>query len=72
MSANKMTLQDVFTLPDNGRNIALWNGGNSKWDVMIDKENQPPDWDESVEKFLQFGKRYMVTLTVEELDVPDC
>ena len=64
MSKN-LTLSDEFTLYED----AKWKEeGLTRWEVLMDDERNPCAWGDDLEGFLQYGKKYKITITVEEIE----
>ena len=66
---NRITFSDNFTLYDDASNHKKLKV-MSKWEAMLDDERNDPvnDFSEEVEKFMEFGKTYEVTITFEEVN----
>lgn len=62
-----LTLVDHHTLHTDQRRVIEF--GDAKWDTMIFDERDGPknNWVDPIEAFLEFGKRYKVTMILEEI-----
>lgn len=61
---NKVEMSDIYTLyPDSFMKGSVM----TKFDIMLDDARNPENgFAEEVEKFLEYGKKYRVTIKVEE------
>lgn len=68
---NKLTLSEIVSLYDD-ESAREKNKIMGKWDIVFDDSRNPEvEWDSKFDEFAKFGKKYKITLIVEEIGDAD-